>query len=210
MFPSEFSCQGPREGGAVCVCVGACVCVCVCVCQGRGAIGRRKWVDARVWFSSNLRPTLVLRRGVTTQGAVPVVLSFGCRSGDLGIKVQSLSYFLHVEGDPRHPPGCWVGKINSVECLGARAGRRNGGLMDLLSGTCCSTCHPLQKIGHGEKLSGSSCLPSERRNTSEQEGVNSQNGGSWEEAETQRPGFRGCRGEKQPSLHIAIIHLTHR
>lgn len=143
-------------------------------------------MDTRVWFSSNLSPTLVLRRGDTVQGAVPVVLSFGCRSGDLGLKVQPLSCFPHVEGDPRHPPGCWVGKINSVECPGARAGRRNGGLMDLLSGTCCSTHRPLQKTGHGEKLSGQSCLSSERRNTSEQEGVNSQNSGSREQAETQR------------------------
>ena len=169
-FPFEFSCQGPREGGAACVGVG--VCVCVCVCEGRGAIRRRKGVDIRVWFSSNLSPTLVLRGGDAMQGTIPVVLSFGCHSGDLGLKVQSLSYLLHVKGDPPHPPGCWVGKINTLECPGAHAGRRDGGLMDLLSGTCQAARRPLQKTGHGDKLSGQSCLPSERRNTSEQEGVN--------------------------------------
>ena len=51
------------------------MCVCVCVCEVRGAIRRRKRVDIRVWFSSNLSPTLVLRGGDAMQGTIPVVLS---------------------------------------------------------------------------------------------------------------------------------------
>lgn len=154
--------------------------MCVCVCEVRGAIRRRKRVDIRVWFSSTLSPTLVLRGGDAMQGTIPVVLSFGCHSGDLGLKVQSLSYLLHVEGDPRHLPGCWVGKINTVECPGARAGRRDRGLMDLLSGTCQAARCPLQKERNYLARAASPVRGG-------REGVNPQDSGSREQAETQRP-----------------------
>ena len=162
------------------------VCVCVCVRAEEPSEGERGWTSGFGFLVISGR-TLVLREGDAIQGTIPVVLSFGCHSGDLGLKVQSLSYLLYVEGDPCHRPGCWVGKINTLECPGAHTGRRDGGLMDLLSGTCQAARRPLQKTGHGDKLSGQSCLPSERRNTSEQEGVNAQNSGSQEQAETQRP-----------------------
>lgn len=179
------------------------VCACARTCGRQRSHLRKEWrYTIRVWFSINLCHNPVLR-----EGRCDLECS-SCCSGEPRLQVRAFFCFSHAEADPCHPCNCLVGKINTTECLGARAESRDGGLMGLLSGTCWAACPSPKKIGHEDKLPGQSCFSSGKRNASEQERANLQN--RKVTGYSQGLGGTDVSREKQDSFCLIINHPTHQ